>query len=84
MYTVNLLNCICRPSQARRAEALYREALDTHFGSPAATVTAFKCADDDGFTEALWLQADYAASCVALADIGKRCVSAHFEIDLDA
>jgi hypothetical protein len=82
MYSATLCNCICKPAQAREAERVYCQALDNHFGSPAATLAAFEAVGNGGMDEAEWARADYAAGCTALAGIGKHSASAHFEIDL--
>lgn len=83
MYSATLCNCIVKPAQAREAERLYCQALDDHFGSPAATVAAFNAAGYGGMDEAEWARADYAAGNVALAGIGKHSASAHFEVDVE-
>lgn len=82
-YTATLCNCICKPAQAREAERLYCQALDNHFGSPAATVAAFNAASYGGMDEAEWARADYAAGCTALVGIGKNSGGAHFELDVE-
>ena len=69
MYSAILCGCICTKKQADNAVHLFKQALDNHYGSPKATLDAFKEAKFGDFEQVAWDRAVYAAGCAALIGI---------------
>jgi hypothetical protein len=82
-YAATLCNCAAKPAKAREAERLYCQALNNHFGSPAATLAAFEAAGNGGMDEAAWARADYAAAESAFVGWPRMPMGAHFDLDTE-